>query len=324
MGTYFGGETMNPKRETRVRTWAWLAFAANVLVAVNGVFVRASESGAGCGRSWPFCYGRLIPEFTSWHTVVEFGHRLLSALALVFVIGLVVQARKHLPKDHPLRKAVWFGLFFMVTEILAGASLVIFDWVVHNLSWGRVVIMPVHLTNTHLLVAALLGAAWLSVRGRVPVRFPPVALWAWTLVWLVSAVGSITALNETVHYWQSMGRIPAAFEGPARFVQKAFWVHVALAVLLALVLTVVALREGYFRGPGKGAARLAVLASWLQLGLGTLNWLIGMPETVQMLHLLLAYAVWLGWLWMMLEQAVQVPSEASATLMVKGKAHVAP
>ena len=72
----------------RVRGLAFVALAVNLVVILLGALVRATGSGAGCGRSWPSCNGELIPELEG-ATAIEFTHRAVSGVALLIVALLV-------------------------------------------------------------------------------------------------------------------------------------------------------------------------------------------------------------------------------------------
>ncbi len=309
----------------RLDRWAWAAFFFTLLVAVNGVFVRASGSGAGCGSTWPLCFNQLIPQFQAWDTVVEFGHRALSGLAglLVLIVAWRLWKREG-PRGQATRAAL-VGVFLMLTESLAGASLVLFDWVVHDLSWGRVVVMPIHLTNTHLLIAALAVTAWLASGRRLPWDREETRLWLrrmaplWALVWIVSGLGALTALYASVEYWMAQGGLPPSYRAPARFIETIRWAHPALGVVLTLALTAALFRWRLLEGPTRPWARLTLAAAWAQLAVGALNWWAETPETVQLVHLLLAYGIWVGWLFVYLERVGQrlpmwasVPAQAPA------------
>ena len=67
----------------------WVAGLATVgmfLVLLMGATVTSTGSGEGCGRSWPLCNGRFIPEFAV-ATAIEYSHR-----AVTGVEGLLILA----------------------------------------------------------------------------------------------------------------------------------------------------------------------------------------------------------------------------------------
>ena len=148
--------------------FAWAVLAYNLLVIVWGAFVRASGSGAGCGSHWPLCNGSVLPRAPQIETLIELTHRLTSGVALILVLVLVVRAFRNYPPRHLVRYASLTSLFFILTEALIGAGLVLFEYVAQNTSIARAFWMSGHLINTFLLLAALALTAWWS---RETLRF---------------------------------------------------------------------------------------------------------------------------------------------------------
>ncbi len=296
--------------------YAWFVLVYIIGISLTGVLVRVSGSGAGCGRSWPLCYGEVVPQAAALETIIEFGHRIISGLGFVAVLGLWWWARTRFPKGSEVRGAAGIAMILMLTETLAGGSLVLFDWVVHDLSWGRVFIMAVHLTNTHLLVAALAVTAWLASGGafvcpRDQGTWARDLLAGLGLIWLVSALGAVVALNEVVHYWEQAGGLPPEFVGPARVVRLMLPVHILAALLGGAFLARTARRWGLTRGPLRPWVQRVLLLYGFQLLVGALNVLLRFSGWVQMFHLLVGYGLWLGWLFVTLE-ALRLGREAVA------------
>ncbi len=293
--------------------YAWLVLFYTMFISLTGVLVRASGSGAGCGSSWPLCYGEVVPQAQAFETVIEFSHRLISGLGFVAVMVLAWWAVKRYPKGSAVRTAALVSMTLMITETLAGGSLVLFDWVVHNLSWGRVVVMVIHLTNTHLLVAALATTAWLASGGSFvcPRDQEPWVHWLTRglfFIWLVSALGAIVALNEVVHYWTTEGGgLPAEFVGPAQVVRAMLPVHVVAALSGLVFLTLAARRLGLMWSPLRPLVHGVLMLYGVQLLVGALNAYLGLPGWLQMTHLLVGYGIWLGWLFVTLETLLTGP-----------------
>src|SRR5499427_3513747 len=65
--------------------FAWLTLAYNVAVVLWGALVRATGSGAGCGSHWPLCNGEVVPRAPAVATLIEFGHRISSGIALLLI-----------------------------------------------------------------------------------------------------------------------------------------------------------------------------------------------------------------------------------------------
>ena len=49
----------------RLVRFGWIVIGWNVVTIMLGALVRATHSGAGCGRSWPTCRGEVLPEVGS-------------------------------------------------------------------------------------------------------------------------------------------------------------------------------------------------------------------------------------------------------------------
>src|SRR5512133_3382468 len=193
----------------RFPRFAWLVLLYNLAVIAWGAFVRATGSGAGCGKHWPMCNGVVVPPSPSVATLIEFSHRLTSGLDLLLVIGLAVWAFRAYPKRHVVRKAAVASVALLLSEALVGAGLVLLELVAHNASLKRAVALPTHLVNTFFLLAALSLTAWWSsvvppaavgrvsrLRGQGAAGGFVVASLVGTL--LLGVSGAVTALGDTL------------------------------------------------------------------------------------------------------------------------------
>src|SRR6187431_2680441 len=115
---------VRPKLTALVR-YAWFVLAWNIVVILWGVFLRASKSGDGCGQHWLTCQGEVIPSAPELKTIIEFSHRMTTGPAFLFVLILAIWAFRKFAKGHPARKTAMISLFFIVTEALVGAGLVL-------------------------------------------------------------------------------------------------------------------------------------------------------------------------------------------------------
>jgi len=134
------------------RRFAWFVVVYNLAVVLWGAFVRATGSGAGCGSHWPLCNGEVLPRAPSIETVIEFTHRLMSAVDGLLVLALVIWAFRAFGRRHPVRRWSLVGLVFLISEALVGAGLVRFELVADNDSMVRALVMSAHLINTFLLL----------------------------------------------------------------------------------------------------------------------------------------------------------------------------
>jgi len=304
----------------RLARFAWLVLACNLGVIVWGAYVRATGSGAGCGSHWPLCNGAILPRSAGAATLIEYSHRLTSGIALLLVVALVAWVWRACRHGHPARTGAALSLFFMLTEAAVGAGLVLFELVADNASTARALFMAVHLLNTFVLLAWLaLTAWWLSGGGR-PIRrghgrtLAAVAAGCAALL-LVGSSGAVAALGDTLFPSSSLAEaLRADVSVTSHALIRLRVLHPVLAVGAALLIVGLAPRvaragrpwsagHGAHEGgrdarprlPGAPALSRAVV--WLtiaQLGLGLLNVVLLAPVWMQLVHLLVADAIWIG------------------------------
>jgi heme A synthase len=136
-----------------------LALATSLLtlgLIVFGAVVRVTDSGLGCGNSWPLCDGTILPPFDNVTAWIEWLHRLFAlligvlGLSMLFVAWRTYRKEKRLVLNATIVAAV---LFFIQSAL--GAITVIFDL--------PPTVVTLHLATAMLLLAALLLAtvgAW--------------------------------------------------------------------------------------------------------------------------------------------------------------------
>src|SRR5436190_23301899 len=90
--------------------FAWFTLGFNLLVILWGVFLRASHSGDGCGQHWLTCQGEVIPSAPELKTIIEFSHRITTAIAGIVVLVLVVWAFRAFEKRSWVRKSAILSL----------------------------------------------------------------------------------------------------------------------------------------------------------------------------------------------------------------------
>lgn len=271
-------------------------------VVLWGAFVRASLSGDGCGDHWPLCNGVALPVEPSLKTIVELTHRVTSGLCWIGTLVMYVVARRLFAHGHATRAAAGWSLFFMSTEALVGAGLVLFRMVADNPSTARAAWMAAHLTNTFLLLAAL---TWLAVSAwRRPhgVRFTG-GVWArrafgvaGLAVLLVGVSGAVAALGDTLFPASSLAEgIREDFSPTSHiFLRLRIW-HPVIAVLgsgyLLWLASAVLRRDQGSRTRGLGLTLGSLVL--LQIGIGLVNVALLAPVWLQLLHLLIADATWI-------------------------------
>jgi len=282
---------------TRLVRFSWIVIGWNVLTILAGALVRATHSGAGCGRSWPTCQGELLPELRGT-TLVEFAHRIASGIALLLVAALVVVVWRSVGRGHPARRAAAWGGIAIVGEALIGAAIVFYEWVADDSSIARVVAVPLHLVNTLLLLAALTLTAWF-VKGGAALA-PRGTAFRWILVGAIAqaaiaGTGAVTALADTLFPSGSLASgLAAAVTTTEHFLTRLRVIHPVLAIL---TVSAAALATRSLRGPELTRVRPLLILSATQMGLGLATVALGSPLMVRLLHLATADLLWIGYVW---------------------------
>jgi len=294
---YTSGRTMS---DTRLRRFSWATLGATVAVVLWGAYVRASGSGAGCGKEWPICKGQLVPSHPSLATMIEYAHRASSGFVMALCAAQLVWVLRALPRGHAARRGAAASMFFMVGEAAVGALLVLFERVAGDKSAARAAWMSLHLVNTFLLIASLACTAW-WISGRPMPRLrgrglaESLALGGVIGLLAVGVTGALTALGDTLFRPESLAEgVAADFAPTAHFLQQIRVLHPIAAVLVSTYLLYA--RGAIAAGRGPDAARLSRLLAALIVGqilLGTANLMLLAPAWLQMAHLLVADAVWI-------------------------------
>ena len=243
-----------------------------------------------------------MPHSPQVATMIEFSHRLTAALSTFLVIGLAVWAFRALPKFHPGRRAAVAAVVFTFVEALIGAGLVLFEKVAKDQSFARVVYLSVHLINTFFLVGAIaLAAYWASGgpriqwRGANSWRFPALAGLIATLVLGVS--GAVTALGDTLYPSASfLDGIRSDFAPTAHALIRFRVYHPLFAMLVGAYLgafAIAALLKNKTALVQPIAATLLGLI-FVQWALGGLDAILLAPVWIQLIHLVLADALWIA------------------------------
>jgi len=270
--------------------FAWATLAFNVVVILMGAVVRATGSGAGCGRSWPTCHGTVLPVLEG-DTAIEFAHRAVSGVALVLVAVLAFLVLRRVPRPHQARMAAGLSLVAIIGEALIGAGIVLFEWVAEDTSVARAVSVPLHLVNTFFLLAVLTLTAHLLGGGTPlrPSRHPTTRRWltagAAAFV-VIAATGAVTALADTL-----FPKTGPASTDVEHFLTDLRVLHPIVAVVIALAAAFGLVR----RGLGGRAVTFLSVAVAVQIASGFVMIALGLPLWIRLTHLAIADLIWIGY-----------------------------
>ena len=286
----------------RFARFAWALLVYDVAVVAWGAYVRASGSGAGCGRHWPTCNGEVVPRALPLERLIEFSHRVTSGVAFLLTAVLLAWAFVAFPQGHRVRRGAVVSMALMAAEAVIGAGLVLLALVAHDASLRRAVGVGLHLVNTFFLLAATsVTAFWASGGGAPKVRsygalVPALGALLVGMI-AVGASGAITALGDTLF------PVPSLAAGLAQdFSPSAHWfvrlraVHPMLAVLLATATVII---TGFARAVRRthGVTVLSRMAGALavaQVATGLLDMTLRAPIALQLIHVVLADALWIA------------------------------
>lgn len=280
--------------------YSWFTVAFLVGVILWGAVVRATGSGAGCGRHWPLCNGVVVPQAPAVATLIELSHRITSALSGLLVIGLAVWAWRRYAAGSLTRRAALWTFAFILVEGALGAGLVLLELVENNASVWRAGAVGLHLLNTFVLLGWAVLTAWSShhpedvrMRASSSGRLLVAGLAGMALV---SVAGAITALGDTLFLSGELARQMGEENAARHFLVQLRVIHPMMAVALAFYLFGVA-RSLLGRAPHPRVRALALLvigivAAQTLLGVSTI--LLRAPIAMQIGHLLLADLLWIA------------------------------
>jgi heme A synthase len=238
---------------------------------------------------------------------------------LLAVVALLVWTWRRCGPGHPARAAAAASMFFMLTEAAVGAGLVLFQLVADNASMARALFMAVHLMNTFLLLAGIALTAWWLADGRAPelAGRVPAALAAAAgggAILLVGTSGAVAALGNTLFPSSSLSAaLEADLSATSHLLIRLRVLHPVLAVLTAMALMFGAPR--FARGRGATAERLSrfvAATAGLQVAAGFASVVLLAPVWLQLVHLLLADALWISFVLLSAQVLAAAPAPVRA------------
>lgn len=283
--------------------YSWFVLAFNVTVILWGVFLRASKSGDGCGQHWLTCHGEMIPSAPELKTVIEFSHRITSAIAFFLVAGLLIWTFRRFSKGHPIRKTAVLSFVFIITEAAVGAGLVLTGNTAETLSASRPFWIAGHLINTFILLAFLTLTARYAGGGR-PLEWErgkkfilPIAL-SIIAVLLIGLTGSIAALANMLFPSGTLAEGMAKdFSSASHMLLRLRLLHPITAILGSVFLIFL---TGWMAKSADDNHKVMRWSNVLlvlilgQLAFGSLTLFMMAPIVMQLGHLLLADAIWIS------------------------------
>jgi heme a synthase len=110
------------------RSLKWLAVATTIgmiFILLGGALVTKTESGMGCGKSWPLCHGELLPSNITPELIIELAHRVVSGIVGIMVLILSIWSWKVIGHIRETKFLSFLSFFFLVLQGLIGAAAVV-------------------------------------------------------------------------------------------------------------------------------------------------------------------------------------------------------
>lgn len=277
---------LSPRAYRQVTVWTAVLVG---FIIVTGATVRLTGSGLGCPQ-WPTCEGGRLVAPASYHPMVEWLNRVVTALVSAAVMVAALGAFVRRPRRADL---CWLALGLvggLVGQIVLGG-----ETVKHRLEPAFVM--------AHLLLSMLLlwDAVLLHHRAAQPDGAPRRPLVGPDLVRggrVLVAMVAVTVVAGTVVTGAGPHSGANAADGRVRrwhlSLHRVTQVHGTAAMLtLALVLLTFWLLHSR-RAPGLARQRLQLLVEALaaQLAIGYTQYFAGVPPLLVAVHVLGATLVW--------------------------------
>ncbi|MDQ0272412.1 COX15/CtaA family protein [Cytobacillus purgationiresistens] len=109
------------------RSLKWFAVLTTIgmlLILLGGALVTKTESGEGCGTSWPLCHGELIPSSINTELIIELAHRVVSGSVGIMVLILSIWTWKTIGHIRETKFLAVASFVFLALQALIGAAAV--------------------------------------------------------------------------------------------------------------------------------------------------------------------------------------------------------
>ncbi len=267
------------------------AVAIWFLIVLGGA-VRVTDSGTGCGESWPMCRGSILPHL-EYHELVEWNHRMFATLGgflmVVTVLATLLWYRQP-------RRLFWLAILGAVTyigqAILGGITVLLHL----DQTW-----IAAHMGNSFLLLASVILLALFARIG--PIQFKEtnrilrwlslgVLIWTYIALFTGSAVVG-TKSDLACSNWPDCSSQSLLPQDPQQWVSFGHRAAVGISDVLLVVLAFFIWRSGRRKDRRLKIAEGVLGALYIsQIFLGAFTIWLGAPEFLKGAHLALAALSW--------------------------------
>lgn len=108
------------RNDTLLRVFAYGSVVSTYILIVIGGYVTTSNSGLGCGESWPLCKGAVFPSLNNPEVIIELTHRLFNSVVGVFILGLAIVALTRYRESRNIVLLSTTSLVALIVQVLLG------------------------------------------------------------------------------------------------------------------------------------------------------------------------------------------------------------
>jgi heme a synthase len=317
-----------------VRVFSVITAIGAFIMMFMGVVVTDTGSGHGCGTSWPFCHGQIVPGTLTIAGLIEYSHRIMSSVDGFLVLVLTIIVWLMYRRDFRAKLLAALSLFFVVLQGALGALTVVFEGSLAE-NW----ILSVHfgLSLVALASVVLLSVRLFQVKRESDSSYSPVtidvqrlrlpvwglAAYTYVVVYtgaLVDHTGAVLACGKQIPgcgstYIPSLASL-AGIQMLHRFAAGSLW-------LLTLALFIAVVRGYRARHDINRGAWWSIILITLQALSGITIVLTGGQLLADLAHItiistyfcVLSYlCLQVGWPWQKKRQTVQATATSSQAL----------
>ncbi|MFZ3588084.1 COX15/CtaA family protein [Bacillus sp. DJP31] len=107
-----------------LKFFAVLTTIGMLIVLISGAVVTKTESGRGCGDSWPLCHGEILPSEITLELIIELSHRLVTGAVGILVLILSIWSWRKIGHVREAKFLAILAFSFLVLQALIGAAAV--------------------------------------------------------------------------------------------------------------------------------------------------------------------------------------------------------
>lgn len=98
-----------------------------LILLLGGALVTKTDSGDGCGSSWPLCHGQFIPTSITVETIIELSHRVVTGIVAIVVTIFAYACWKKIGHIRETKVLSTIAVGFIIIQSLIGAANVIWS-----------------------------------------------------------------------------------------------------------------------------------------------------------------------------------------------------